>query len=160
MPEQNSTQTFNLDAEITRWCDRLAGASADQDGGPDAEEMSDHLHCQVDEMISQGLDPATAFVRAIESLGDPAVLHAEMEKASGPQFTRAQIIRFVVGYLALTLIGAIAIVVTFGEKPYAEHMLAGIYLLLTPMLYFTARGRAAIQAECRMIKRVYRKLKT
>ncbi len=150
MPNQNTTQAFNLEAEVKRWSERFSA---------NPEEMADHLHCQVDGLMADGLDPATAFIRATEMLGEPAALRAELEKATAARFSKAQLIRFCAAYLSLTLLLAtVGIVMSFSGTPYVEYMLAGVYLLSMPMLYLTARGRAAMQAECRMVKKLYRKL--
>ena len=67
---------FQLDKAVDEWCNQII-----EEGSAEAlAELKDHLYCEVDNQLAQGLTPEQAFVAATEKLGDPSKLRAEWHK--------------------------------------------------------------------------------
>ena len=70
---------FDLEAAIDAWCRQVhpAGRAAELR----IAELADHLHCEVERRLEEGLDAEHAFHEATVALGDPAALRAEHARA-------------------------------------------------------------------------------
>lgn len=71
-------QEFLLHSAIAQWCQRIVAKSgADQ---ATLDELQDHLYCEVERQLTNGLPIEEAFALATQQLGDPALLNAEFAK--------------------------------------------------------------------------------
>ena len=77
---------WSLEAALTQWRRAARGCGAIQ--RTHLEELEDHLRCEIDVLIGQGMGEEQAFAMASETMGDPRALAAEME-AIQPPVTRA-----------------------------------------------------------------------
>ena len=66
---------FNLPDEIQRYCQSVYPVGAQRDEA--IAELSDHLHCEVERWMGEGLSEEAAFQRAIDQVGAAEELAVE-----------------------------------------------------------------------------------
>ena len=69
--------------------------------GPVADELAAHLEDHAAALEARGLDPETAARRAVEAMGDPYALGAELDAAHPPTLPRLSRVLLVLGLLIL-----------------------------------------------------------
>lgn len=69
---------------------------------PVAEELAAHLEDHAAALEAQGISPDVAARRAVESMGDPYALGAELDRAHPPTLPRLSRVLLVLGLLILT----------------------------------------------------------
>lgn len=69
---------FNLNQAIQQWCELVL--SNDSIKSKNIDELSDHLHCEVEQFIKSGKSEEQAFKAAIEKMGEIDMLAGEYEK--------------------------------------------------------------------------------
>lgn len=77
------TPMFNLNDEILAWCQSAVPACIDR---PDRiAELVDHVHCQVESQMGDGLSEQEAFHVSIGLMGESELVSAESEKVQTPK---------------------------------------------------------------------------
>jgi putative ABC transport system permease protein len=74
---------FDLERAIAEWRKALRRIPALEDG--QAAELEAALRDEVEELVGGGIDPETAFRRAVAAMGPPAVAAEEFSKATRPR---------------------------------------------------------------------------
>lgn len=174
----NPTENFDLSAEVERWCRRTVARTqpyprAVVAGTTDEllDELMDHLHCDIEQRLAAGMDPATAFVRATEAMA--GTMDAEQALAqqlhlaaqapdaqrAADNYTAGELLRFICGYLLLLAFTVAMALTVMGDSEYFLTVLLLLYAIWMPALYLMPIGRAAMRAECRVLRRVYQTLR-
>ncbi|MEM7017534.1 MAG: permease prefix domain 1-containing protein [Pseudomonadota bacterium] len=69
---------FQRDQAVDTWCQDLIGHQCQS--APNIDELKDHLHCEIDRLVSTGLSEQRAFLTATRELGEPDALVQEYTK--------------------------------------------------------------------------------
>jgi len=69
---------FRLNKEVEAWCQSIYEAGRKSEAG--IEELKDHLYCDIEQLMSEGLSEKQAFVKATERMGHPEDLYKEYVK--------------------------------------------------------------------------------
>ena len=69
--------------------------------GPVADELAAHLEDHAAALEARGLDPETAARRAVEAMGNPYALGAELDRTHPPTVPRLSRVLLVLGLLIL-----------------------------------------------------------
>lgn len=72
---------FDLDEEIQAWCEAVH--PRDRERQARIDELADHLHCEVERLMGEGLSKADAFMAATNQVGDSDELSQEHSKNRG-----------------------------------------------------------------------------
>ncbi|MCA9000714.1 MAG: hypothetical protein KDB61_02240 [Planctomycetes bacterium] len=72
---------FDLESEVLTWCRAVHNTGPDREAR--AEELADHLFCEIEHGVQQGLDEEAAFVAALRQLGAADRLQSEHGKNRG-----------------------------------------------------------------------------
>lgn len=85
---------FHLDSEIHAWCKSFRSRN-----NATVEELKDHLYCEIDQLIEDGLSEKQAFVIATQRMGNPAELRKEYTKN---RFTKETFCYIAAGIMAVS----------------------------------------------------------
>jgi len=69
---------FDLDSAVHQWSALVL--STDSISNRNIDELKDHLHCEVERYVAQGLSPQEAFNKAISIIGESDILAGENQK--------------------------------------------------------------------------------
>lgn len=72
---------FDVEAEVRRWCEAAVSRGPVRDALVD--ELCDHLHCEIEELVAAGHGPAEAFGLATGRMGEARSLKREQAKNLG-----------------------------------------------------------------------------
>ena len=73
---------FNLNKAIEEWCQSVHTNTWDSDSK--MEELRDHVHCEVERLMRNGLSDEQAFQQATDRIGDANALRIEHSKNRAP----------------------------------------------------------------------------
>jgi len=80
---------FRLDEEVMAWCGDVHRYGPDRQARID--ELADHVYCEVQTWVDQGLTQKDAFERATDRLGDARILTRQHFEGSSPR-TKARVV--------------------------------------------------------------------
>ncbi len=68
---------FDLEREVSAWSASVYAARCERGARAAADELADHLHCEIERFRAEGLGDAEAFAAAVGKLGAAPALAAE-----------------------------------------------------------------------------------
>ncbi|MFN8446790.1 MAG: hypothetical protein U0175_38710 [Caldilineaceae bacterium] len=71
-------QEFLLHSAVDRWCQQIVDKS--RTDRTTIDELQDHLYCEIERQLANGVPIKEAFALATQQLGDPTLLNAEFAK--------------------------------------------------------------------------------
>ena len=159
---------FQLKAEIHAWCQSMHAKGFRR--GASMDELEDHLRCEIDRLLQQGMSEEQAFLGATKQVGGADDLVAEYSKNRGfvSRLTTCPEVRedqegvmtprkqalFMIGY-SLILAGAILASALLLGEDYSEWMI----ILWLPSLWLLPGTRQASKAECAYFRQLFRSRK-
>jgi len=69
---------FDLDKAVQQWSELVL--SADSVKNRNIDELKDHLYCETEKHVTNGLDESEAFKKAIANIGESDILATEYKK--------------------------------------------------------------------------------
>lgn len=107
-------------AAIHAWCEAVAENNSDAN----VDELADHLHCEVERLVDEGMSPIDAFTMATEQMGDSDLLATEFSK------NRNVVQKLLYAIQAFeTANGTIDVTPTISPKKWAVITVANLILL-------------------------------
>jgi hypothetical protein len=160
---------FNLENAVDVWSKEFAGNACGRNDR--VEELKDHLFCEIEENIKQGLTEESAFLAATRRFGISKDIKSEFGKGKGIAALLCEADREATGGFTTKQIAigtgiylAVFACITFGYvyltkgKEGFEYFSAILYVLAFLPIVFVSSFQRKGRAECAFMKRMWRKV--
>ncbi len=161
---------FRLDKEVEAWCQSVYDKGCQNETG--MEELKDHLYCEIEHLMKEGLSEKQAFVRATERMGNAEDLYNEYFKNQNifyrlfhslnkrsEMMTPKQLAVIMAAYVLLfAVITATAKSLLGGAEQFEDVSLLLYSVWLAPLFIFPGFHRSA-KSEWACIKRLFTSMK-
>lgn len=161
---------FQLEREIDAWCQSIYESGCRRKAG--IEELKDHLYCEIERLMSEGLSEKQAFVQATERMGRTEELFDEyfknrnifsrwryaLNKRSEAMTPKQLAIAMGVYLVFFALITAMTTKL-WGGTEYFEELSVLLYTAWVMPLYMFPAFQKSSKAEWACIKRFFGSLR-
>jgi len=159
---------FDLNREVDSWSREFAGTKCGRNDR--VEELKDHLFCEIEKNIEEGLNPESAFLAATRRFGISEELKAEFQKGVGitpllceygeePFGLSTKQIAAATGlYLVLFAAFTFGLAYLLRGRTTYEYLTPVLYILSLLPVIFVVSSQKRIKAECAFVKRMWRKV--
>lgn len=160
---------FDLDKEVDIWSREFAGNACGRSDR--VEELKDHLFCEIEKNIEEGLNPESAFLASTRRFGISEDLKKAFRKgrsigsllcdAESGIYKEAstKTTAIVTGvYLVLFAVMTFGFVYLFRGQENPPYLAGVLYFLAFVPLMFTQAFRRKSKAECAYFVRMFKKV--
>lgn len=161
---------FDLDREVDLWSRDFAGNTCGREDR--VEELKDHLYCEIESNVEEGLSEESAFLAATRRFGISEDLKAEFrkgrgitsilcdaeEKTSSLNLSTGQIIIATVAYLVVFAVLTFTLSYLLRGKELFVYLTPFLFVLFLVPAYFAVGDANRLRSECAFFKRLVKKV--
>ncbi len=161
---------FDLNDAVDSWSKEFAGSTCGRNDR--VEELKDHLFCEIEENVKQGLSEESAFLAATRRFGISDDLKAEFRKGrkissilceSDKEFqwfnlSTKQIAIATGVYLVLFAVLTFGLTFLLKETEYEGYLSPLLYVLMFIPIVFSIGMFKQNRAECAFVKKMFKKV--
>ena len=161
---------FELDKAVDRWSREFVGSSCGS--GDRIEELKDHLYCEIEKNIEEGLPEEPAFLAATRRFGISEELKDEFRKGRSIlsilrefdchetelRHSNRRIAIFTLVFLVFFASLTFSLAIYFDGTGTFSKFTPWLYIIGTLPIVYALGNRKNAQAECAFVKRIWRKV--
>ncbi len=165
---------FDLNHEIDQWCRSILDTGCSRRG--DLDELTDHLHCLVEEKVATGQTEQQAFVSAIRQMGDSELITAgyagnrtllqkmaaydrNLQRRITQRFSATQLFWFMIVYSLLCAAAMIVLPQMF-ESLESDTVMNWLLVIWFIPFVIVASLPETRRAECDLFRRLFGRKKS
>lgn len=161
---------FDLEEEVERWSKEFAGNTCGRNDR--VEELMDHLYCEIENNIDEGLTEESAFLAATRRFGISEEIKAEFKKGRGiatvlcdaeanlkpSRLPTKRLALFSVLYLVGFAVLTFTLTYLFRGQEIFVYFTPVLFVLSMVPVYFVVADQKRAKAECAFFKRIFRRV--
>ena len=161
---------FDLEYEVDAWSKDFAGGACGRNDR--VEELKDHLFCEIEENIKEGLGEESAFLAATRRFGISEDLKAAFRKGRGikailceadkefqfDHFSTKKLAILMAAFLVSFAVLTFGITYLIKTNESFSYLSSVLYVLMFVPILFSIGLQKQSRAECAYIKRMIKKV--